>query len=164
MADTPQYIFGYGSLVESKSRARTWAPALYASPVIVKGIRRGWFDNTGAPGLCPTYLGAALDDDHKCNGVMFSISSSLISVSMTTLGDGETPPLLRLIRFRSTTKACRTLNQKSSSRATASAGRPETDAAALWARAMKSFWKAATPAAEARNPRRCIQPDNSVSR
>jgi hypothetical protein len=74
MADTPQYIFGYGSLVESKSRARTWAPALYASPVIVKGIRRGWFDNTGAPGLCPTYLGATLDKDHKCNGVIFSIS------------------------------------------------------------------------------------------
>lgn len=74
MSNTPQYIFGYGSLVESQSRERTWAPALYASPVIVKGIKRGWFDNTGAPGLSPTYLGAVLDARHSCNGVIFSIT------------------------------------------------------------------------------------------
>jgi hypothetical protein len=74
MADTPQYIFGYGSLVESQSRARTWASALYASPVIVKGIKRGWFDSTPASGLSPTYLGAVLDADHICNGVIFPIS------------------------------------------------------------------------------------------
>jgi hypothetical protein len=75
MASLPQYIFGYGSLVESQSRARTWASALYASPVIVKGIRRGWFDNTGSPGFAPTYLGAVPDAGHICNGVVFSITA-----------------------------------------------------------------------------------------
>jgi hypothetical protein len=74
MADTPQYIFGYGSLVEAQSRARTWASAFYASPVIIKGIKRGWFDSTPASGLSPTYLGAVFDDDYICNGVIFPIS------------------------------------------------------------------------------------------
>ena len=54
---------------------------------------------------------------------MFSTSRYRISVSITVLGAGETPPLLRLIMLRSTVNACRTLNQKSSSRATVSAGR-----------------------------------------
>lgn len=76
MANPPQFIFGYGSLVESKSRAMTWSSALYASPVIVKGIRRGWFDNTAAPGLAPTYLGAVLDNKHSCNGVIFPITEA----------------------------------------------------------------------------------------
>src|SRR5258708_5089957 len=76
---------------------------------------------------------------------------------MTILGDGETPPLLRLIMLRSTVKAWRMLSQKSSSRATVSAGRVATDWAADWARATESTWKAATaPAVELRNRRRCI--------
>jgi len=52
-----QYIFGYGSLIERESRMRTWPSAEFASPVVVKGIARGWFDQTDVPSWSPTYLG-----------------------------------------------------------------------------------------------------------
>jgi hypothetical protein len=74
MSSVPQFIFGYGSLVESESRARTWPSALYASPAIVKGIKRGWFDSTDSPGFSTTYLGAVLAEGFTCNGVIFSIT------------------------------------------------------------------------------------------
>jgi hypothetical protein len=74
MADVPQYILGYGSLVEAKSRAMTWPSAIYASPVVVKGIRRGWFDRVETVGYTTTYLGAVADPNSACNGVIFSIS------------------------------------------------------------------------------------------
>lgn len=74
MSDQPQYIFGYGSLVESKSRAMTWPRANYASPVVVKGIERGWFDQVGGPSLSTTYLGAVAAEGGQCNGVIFSIT------------------------------------------------------------------------------------------
>jgi hypothetical protein len=41
----PRYIFGYGSLIERESRMATWPSAQFASPVIVKGVARGWFDH-----------------------------------------------------------------------------------------------------------------------
>lgn len=75
MADRPQYIFGYGSLVESKSRAMTWSSALYASPAVVDGIERGWFDQTGGPSYSTTYLGAVAAQGSQCNGVIFPISA-----------------------------------------------------------------------------------------
>src|SRR5712691_6072547 len=66
--------------------------------------------------------------------------------------------------LRSTVNACRMLNQKSSSRATRSAGRPDTAAPADWARATASLWKAArTLAAEEKKRRRCIEQANRVS-
>lgn len=74
MPDTPQYIFGYGSLIESQSRMRSWPPAADASPCVVKGIERGWFDRVETPGLGPTYLGAVHEDGCTCNGVIFAIS------------------------------------------------------------------------------------------
>jgi Gamma-glutamyl cyclotransferase, AIG2-like len=75
MPDRPQFIFGYGSLVESKSRQMTWASALYASPAIVDGIERGWFDQTGGPSYSTTYLGAVAAEGSQCNGVIFPISA-----------------------------------------------------------------------------------------
>ncbi|HJQ69245.1 MAG TPA: gamma-glutamylcyclotransferase family protein [Blastocatellia bacterium] len=74
MSDTNQFIFGYGSLVESQSRARTSPSALYAAPVLVAGIKRGWFDQVGGVSLSTTYLGAVPDADSKCNGVIFQVS------------------------------------------------------------------------------------------
>lgn len=74
MPDSNQFIFGYGSLVESQSRARTSPSALYASPVNVAGIRRGWFDQVGGVSLSTTYLGAVPDPDSSCNGVIFQVS------------------------------------------------------------------------------------------
>ncbi len=74
MSDTRQFIFGYGSLVESQSRARTSPSALYAFPAKVVGIQRGWFDRTPGDSLSTTFLGAVADPDSECNGVIFEVS------------------------------------------------------------------------------------------
>ena len=74
MSNASQFIFGYGSLVESQSRARTSPSALYAFPANVAGIERGWFDQVGGVSLSTTYLGAVLDPDSSCNGVIFQVS------------------------------------------------------------------------------------------
>ena len=71
----PQYIFGYGSLVQRESRMGTWPSAEFASPVIVTGVARGWFDQTGGVSWNPTYLGGVLDKDAVCNGVIFPVTS-----------------------------------------------------------------------------------------
>lgn len=74
MSNSSQFIFGYGSLVESQSRARTSPSALYAAPANVAGIQRGWFDQVGGVSLSTTYLGAVRDPNSNCNGVIFQVS------------------------------------------------------------------------------------------
>jgi hypothetical protein len=74
MSNSSQFIFGYGSLVESQSRARTSPSALYAFPANVAGIQRGWFDQVGGISLSTTYLGAVLDPNSNCNGVIFQVT------------------------------------------------------------------------------------------
>jgi hypothetical protein len=78
-SERPQYIFGYGSLMQRESRRGTCARAEFASPVIVKGVARGWFDQTGGVSWNPTYLGGALDEDAVCNGVIFQVTSEEFS-------------------------------------------------------------------------------------
>jgi len=70
----PQYVFGYGSLVERQSRTGTWPSAEFAFPVVVKGIARGWFDQTDVPSWSPTYLGGIADETAECNGVIFRVT------------------------------------------------------------------------------------------
>jgi hypothetical protein len=74
MSTRPQYIFGYGSLIERQSRIATWPSAEFASPVVVKGIARGWFDQTDVSSWSPTYLGAIADEGAECNGVIFRVT------------------------------------------------------------------------------------------
>ena len=81
----PQYIFGYGSLVQRQSRMGTWARAEFASPVIVRGVSRGWFDQTGGTSWNPTYLGALLSEDTLCNGVIFPVTAA----EFTAYGERE---------------------------------------------------------------------------
>lgn len=70
------YIFGYGSLIERESRMGTWPGAEVASPVIVRGIARGWFDQTDVPSWSPTYLGGVPDPSAECNGVLFPATAA----------------------------------------------------------------------------------------
>ena len=74
MSDTQQFIFGYGSLIESQSRVMTSPDALHALPVNVVGIQRGWFGQAGGVSLSPTYLAAVPDPNSSCNGVIFKVS------------------------------------------------------------------------------------------
>lgn len=79
MSNPNQFIFGYGSLVESQSRARTSPTALYAFPANVAGIQRGWFDQVGGVSLATTYLGAVPDSNSNCNGVIFQVSQQQLN-------------------------------------------------------------------------------------
>ena len=72
----PRYIFGYGSLIERESRMATWPSAQFASPVIVKGVARGWFDQTDVPSWSPTYLGGIAEANAETNGVIFRVTVS----------------------------------------------------------------------------------------
>jgi cation transport regulator ChaC len=72
------YIFGYGSLIEDKSRESTTPSAVDAWPVRVKGIRRGWWARGAASGMTTTFLGAIIDPkqpDVSCNGVIYAVTA-----------------------------------------------------------------------------------------
>ncbi len=68
------FIFGYGSLIEDASRQRTTPSARDAWPVLVKGVRRGWWARGSSSGLTTTYLGAIDDPEAYCNGVIYAVS------------------------------------------------------------------------------------------
>ena len=70
----PQYIFGYGSLIQTESRTRTVSSAQFALPVIARGVSRGWYDQTGGPSWNPTYLGAVADEKATTNGVIYPVT------------------------------------------------------------------------------------------
>ncbi|WP_432173028.1 gamma-glutamylcyclotransferase family protein [Streptomyces sp. Tue6028] len=68
------FIFGYGSLIQRASRTSTWAKAVEAAPVVVRGISRGWYDRVDTVSWSPTYLGAVSKKDARCNGVIFPVT------------------------------------------------------------------------------------------
>ncbi len=65
------YIFGYGSLIETESRLRTTPKAKVAFPVQVNGLKRGWFARTGVSGLTTTFLGCIPSPENHTNGVIY---------------------------------------------------------------------------------------------
>lgn len=97
MSDTEQHIFGYGSLINTECRATTSPNALYASPVNVAGIRRGWFGRLDDVG--PTYLAAVPDANSNCNGVIFKVSAE----ELTAFDEFETGYNRELIDPKSVT-------------------------------------------------------------
>ncbi|WP_109098537.1 gamma-glutamylcyclotransferase family protein [Aquimarina sp. AU58] len=72
------YIFGYGSLIESESRLRTTPNAKDVYPVIVSGLKRGWFARTGGNSLSTTFLGCIKDSKSIVNGVIYKVSEEEI--------------------------------------------------------------------------------------
>jgi len=75
------YIFGYGSLVQIESRTRTVPSAFAAAPVIVKGISRGWYAQTGGVSLNPTYLGAVHQENATTNGVIYPVTPTELAAN-----------------------------------------------------------------------------------
>ena len=53
--------------------------ALYASPVNVAGVQRGWFGRVSDVSLSTTYLGAVPNPDSNCNGVIFQVSQQQLA-------------------------------------------------------------------------------------
>lgn len=73
-AGRPQYIVGYGSLMQDESRKRTSPDAGPAHPVEVTGYRRGWITRGSSLGFSATYLGAVQDRASRLNAVIYRVA------------------------------------------------------------------------------------------
>lgn len=74
-AAQPQFIIGYGSLMQEASRQRSMPKVTAAYPVEVLGYRRGWFAKGGAEGLDTTYLGVVPSAGERLNAVIFQVDA-----------------------------------------------------------------------------------------
>ena len=72
----PQYIIGYGSLMQEESRKRTSPQARSPHPVEVKGYRRGWFARPQTVGFGMTFLGILPDRESHFNAVIYQIDAA----------------------------------------------------------------------------------------
>lgn len=69
----PQYIVGYGSLMQDESRKRTSPQAGPARPVEIRGYRRGWFARSQAVGFGAAYLGVLPHRESHLNAVIYEV-------------------------------------------------------------------------------------------
>lgn len=75
-----QYIFGYGSLLDTKDRNRSISDITgkhdnrVVLPAVIHGFERGWW-NRGIPiGYSTTVCGIRKNENAHCNGVIFSVT------------------------------------------------------------------------------------------
>lgn len=71
--DRPQFVVGYGSLMQDESRKRTSPHAGPAYPVELSGYERGWFERGSAIGFTTTYLGVRRDERSRFNAVVYAV-------------------------------------------------------------------------------------------
>lgn len=71
----PQYIIGYGSLIDDASKNRTDPLAGKSVPVLVKGCQRIWAGHGNLPGLNATFLSAVKNKMASLNGVVYSLDN-----------------------------------------------------------------------------------------
>lgn len=74
-ASRPQFVVGYGSLMEDESRARTSPRAGAAHPVDVQGYERGWFEHGSPIGFSTTFLGVRPEPAARMNAVIYAIEA-----------------------------------------------------------------------------------------
>ncbi len=80
-ASRPQYIVGYGSLMEDESRKRTSPNAGIAHPVEVAGYRRGWFARGQPVGFSTTYLGVVPDRANHLTAVIYRVDPAELAAT-----------------------------------------------------------------------------------
>jgi len=80
-AALPQYIVGYGSLMQDESRLRTSPRAGPAQPVEVSGYRRGWFARTPWSHFGTTFLGAVEDAAGRFNAVIYQVDADELAAT-----------------------------------------------------------------------------------
>ena len=69
----PQYIVGYGSLINEQSKKRTDETAQDNFPVLVKGYKRTWGVYGDFPGVNATFLIVLEDPSSSFNGVIYKL-------------------------------------------------------------------------------------------
>jgi len=79
--DRPQWVVGYGSLMEDASRQRTSPRAGAAHPVEIAGFRRGWFARGSSIGFSTTYLGVVEDRQARLNAVAYAVDPAELAAT-----------------------------------------------------------------------------------
>jgi len=79
--ELPQFVVGYGSLMQDESRKRTSPHAGPAHPVEVNGFRRGWFAKGDPLGFSTTYLGVAADPQSRVNAVIYRVEPTELAAT-----------------------------------------------------------------------------------
>lgn len=69
----PQYIVGYGSLIDEASKNKTDPTAEQSVPVIIKGYQRRWSAHSDAIGLRTTFLSVSKHPFAWFNGVIYQL-------------------------------------------------------------------------------------------
>jgi gamma-glutamylcyclotransferase (GGCT)/AIG2-like uncharacterized protein YtfP len=80
-ADQPQYVVGYGSLMQGESRKRTSPQAGPAQPVQVRGFRRAWIARGDPVGFSTTFLGVAPDTQAIMTAVIYRIDTGELAAT-----------------------------------------------------------------------------------
>ena len=80
-AEQPQYIVGYGSLMQDESRKRTSPQAGPAHPVEIAGYRRSWSSRGDPVGFGTTYLGVAADSRSSMNAVVYRVEANELAAT-----------------------------------------------------------------------------------
>ena len=73
-SNLPQYIIGYGSLIDETSKKRTDPSAEESVPIQVKGYKRIWAGHGNLPGVNATFLSAIKDSSSSFVGVSYKLS------------------------------------------------------------------------------------------
>lgn len=71
----PQFVLGYGSLIDEQSKKRTDPAAKKSIPVLVKGYKRSWSVHGNLPGLNATFLSISADQHSSFNGVIYRLGN-----------------------------------------------------------------------------------------
>ncbi|MCX7116714.1 MAG: gamma-glutamylcyclotransferase [Legionellales bacterium] len=70
----PQYVVGYGSLIDEQSKKRTDPTAEESFPALIKGYKRSWSVHGNLPGLNATFLSIIKEEHASFNGVVYKLS------------------------------------------------------------------------------------------
>ncbi|KTD61590.1 gamma-glutamylcyclotransferase [Legionella spiritensis] len=72
----PQYIAGYGSLIDEQSKKTTDSNAYENIPVLIKGFKRSWCAHGNLPGFNATFLSLNENEKGIFNGVIYRVRDS----------------------------------------------------------------------------------------
>ena len=70
----PQYIAGYGSLIDEQSKKATDSKAYENIPVLIKGFKRSWCAHGNRPGFNATFLSLNENEKETFNGVIYRVN------------------------------------------------------------------------------------------
>ncbi|ARM35376.1 gamma-glutamylcyclotransferase [Legionella longbeachae] len=70
----PQYIAGYGSLIDEQSKKTTDPKAYENIPVLIKGFKRSWGAHGNLPGFNATFLSLNENKRGTFNGIIYRVS------------------------------------------------------------------------------------------